>query len=121
MNLGEQRFAQLDQRSRCLTEKAIGEQAQLDVVADRSTAEYRRPAQTNSNGAIESVGSMLAGREDEITGEGLGELDGVPLIGALVTECTTGRVGGADGFARTLGAPRIAPARRRGVVLRGRG
>lgn len=121
MNLGEQRSAQLDQRSRRLTEEAIGEQAQFDVVADRGPTEHRRPAQTNGNGTIKGVGGMLAGCEDEIAGEGLGELDGVSLIGALVAECTTGRVGGADGFARTLGTPRITPARRRGVVLRGRG
>ncbi len=44
MNLGEQRSAQLDQRSRRLTEEAIGEQAQLDVVADRGPTEHRRPA-----------------------------------------------------------------------------
>lgn len=48
---------------------------------------------------------MLTGREDEIAGEGLGEFDGVSLIGALVAECTTGRVRGANGLARTLGAP----------------
>ncbi len=105
MNLGEQRFAQLDQRRRRVTEEAVGEQAQLDVVTDRGTTEHRRPAQTNGHSAIERVGSMLTGREDEIAGEGLGEFDGVSLIGALVAECTTGRVRGANGLARTLGAP----------------
>ena len=72
MNLGEQRSAQLDQRSRRLTEEAIGEQAQLDVVADRGPTEHRCPAKTNGNGTIKGVDSMLAGREDEIAGEGLG-------------------------------------------------
>lgn len=105
MNLGEQRFAQLDQRRRRVTEEAVGEQAQLDVVTDRGTTEHRCPAQTNGHSTIERVGSMLTGREDEIAGEGLGEFDGVSLIGALVAECTTGRVRGADGLTRTLGAP----------------
>ena len=65
--------------ARGVTEEAVGEQAQLDVVADRGTTEHRRPAQTNGHSAIERVGSMLTrGGQDEIAaGEGLGEFDGV--------------------------------------------